>query len=160
MTDHSAQPPADPAAAAASSTTPAAPATPVSDLHELRDIIRRFSGERDWLRFHTSKNLVMALSVEVAELMEHFQWLPTGAMHELDDAARQGIRHEMADVLVYLIQLADHTGVDLRSAVLEKMELNRRKYPVELARGNARKYDVLAASAAADASGGDAGQAR
>jgi len=160
MTDHSAQPPADPAAAAASSTTPAAP---VSDLHELRDIIRRFSGERDWLRFHTSKNLVMALSVEVAELMEHFQWLPTGAMHELDDAAREGIRHEMADVLVYLIQLADHTGVDLRSAVLEKMELNRRKYPVELARGNARKYDVLAAStasAAADATGGDAGQAR
>ena len=100
----------------------------------------------------------MALSVEVAELVEHFQWLPTGADHELDDAAREGIRHEMADVLVYLIQLADHTGVDLRSAVLEKMELNRRKYPVELARGNARKYSALAGSAAdadADAGSGD-----
>ncbi|BEV13729.1 nucleotide pyrophosphohydrolase [Herbaspirillum sp. DW155] len=122
----------------------AVPAT--SDLHELRDLIRRFSSERDWLRFHTPKNLAMALSVEVAELVEHFQWLPTGADHELDDAAREGIRHEMADVLVYLIQLADHTGVDLRSAVLEKMELNRRKYPVGLARGNARKYDVLSAA--------------
>jgi dCTP diphosphatase len=98
----------------------------------------------------------MALSVEVAELMEHFQWLPTGADHELDDAAREGIRHEMADVLVYLIQLADHTGVDLRSAVLEKMELNRRKYPVELARGNARKYSALAGPAAGTDAGDDA----
>ncbi|MCI1006522.1 MULTISPECIES: nucleotide pyrophosphohydrolase [unclassified Herbaspirillum] len=126
---------------------PLPPAGAPSDLHELRELIRRFSGERDWLRFHTPKNLAMALSVEVAELMEHFQWLPTGADHELDDAARTGIRHEMADVLVYLIQLADHTGVDLRSAVLEKMELNRRKYPVELARGNARKYSALASPA-------------
>ncbi|WDZ96643.1 nucleotide pyrophosphohydrolase [Herbaspirillum sp. WKF16] len=121
-----------------------APQQPASDLTELRDIIRRFSGERDWLRFHTPKNLAMALSVEAAELMEHFQWLPTGADHELDDAAREGIRHEMADVLVYLIQLADHTGVDLRDAVLEKMELNRRKYPVELARGSSRKYTAYA----------------
>ncbi|MBV8622050.1 MAG: nucleotide pyrophosphohydrolase [Herbaspirillum sp.] len=121
-------------------------ADPASDLHELRDLIRTFSSERDWLRFHTPKNLAMALSVEVAELVEHFQWLPTGADAELDDAAREGIRHEMADVLVYLIQLADHTGVDLRSAVLEKMELNRRKYPVELARGNSHKYTALAAA--------------
>lgn len=122
-----------------------APQPPASDLAELRDIIRQFSGERDWLRFHTPKNLAMALSVEAAELMEHFQWLPTGADHELDDAARTGIRHEMADVLVYLIQLADHTGVDLRGAVLEKMELNRRKYPVEQARGSSRKYTAYEA---------------
>ena len=132
------------------------PAAVQSDLHELREIIRHFSSERDWLRFHTPKNLAMALSVEVAELVEHFQWLPTGADHELDDAAREGIRHEMADVLVYLIQLADHTGVDLRSAVLEKMELNRRKYPVELARGNARKYSALAGPAAGTDAGDDA----
>lgn len=118
-----------------------------SDLTELRDLIRRFSGERDWQRFHTPKNLAMALSVEAAELMEHFQWLPTGADHELDDAAREGVRHEMADVLVYLIQLADHVGVDLRDAVLEKMELNRRKYPVEQARGSARKYTAYAGPA-------------
>lgn len=124
--------------------------SPRSDLHELRELIRQFSSERDWLRFHTPKNLAMALSVEVAELVEHFQWLPTGADSELDDAARTGIRHEMADVLVYLIQLADHTGVDLRSAVLEKMELNRRKYPVELARGNARKYHALGAAPDSD----------
>ncbi|TWC68342.1 nucleotide pyrophosphohydrolase [Herbaspirillum sp. SJZ099] len=123
---------------------------PISDLIELRDIIRQFSGERDWLRFHTPKNLAMALSVEAAELMEHFQWLPTGADHELDAAGREGIRHEMADVLVYLIQLADHTGVDLRSAVLEKIELNRRKYPVELARGSSRKYTAYSADSGKD----------
>ncbi|NUU03046.1 nucleotide pyrophosphohydrolase [Herbaspirillum robiniae] len=127
-----------------------------SDLTELRDIIRQFSSERDWLRFHTPKNLAMALSVETAELLEHYQWLPTGADHELDDAAREGVRHEMADVLVYLIQLADHTGVDLRAAVLEKMELNRRKYPVDLARGNALKYTALGAGATdRDAAQGD-----
>ncbi|EJN00820.1 nucleotide pyrophosphohydrolase [Herbaspirillum sp. YR522] len=120
------------------------PAQQRSDLSDLRQRVRQFSDERDWRRFHTPKNLVMALSVEVAELVEHFQWLPTGADHELDDAARVGIRHEMADVLVYLIQLADHTGVDLHQAVLEKLELNARKYPVQLARASARKYTAYA----------------
>lgn len=105
-----------------------------SDLVQLRDLIRDFSDQRDWRQFHTPKNLVMALSVEVAELVEHFQWLPTGAEAELDDAARIGIRHEMADVLVYLIQLADQTGVDLHQAVLEKMKLNALKYPVAVTR--------------------------
>ncbi len=133
--------------------TDATSSAPVSDLHELRAVIRQFSSERDWLRFHTPKNLAMALSVEVAELLEHFQWLPTGADHELDAAAREGIRHEMADVLVYLIQLADHTGVDLRNAVLEKMELNARKYPVELARGKADKYTALVAAPTSAADG-------
>ena len=116
------------------------PEDPRSDLADLRERVRQFSDERDWRRFHTPKNLVMALSVEVAELVEHFQWLPTGADHELDEAARVGIRHEMADVLVYLIQLADHTGVDLHQAVLDKLELNAVKYPVQQARGSARKY--------------------
>lgn len=120
------------------------PADQRSDLSDLRQRVRHFSDERDWRRFHTPKNLAMALSVEVAELVEHFQWLPTGADHELDEAARIGIRHEMADVLVYLIQLADHTGVDLHQAVLEKLELNARKYPVQQARGSARKYTAYA----------------
>lgn len=107
-----------------------APANAADSLLELRDRIRQFSAERDWTRFHTPKNLAMALSVEVAELVEHFQWLPTGADAELDEHKRTGIRHELADVLVYLIQLADKTNVDLRSAVLDKMELNRQKYPL------------------------------
>lgn len=98
-------------------------------LAHLRALTRQFAQERDWAPFHTPKNLAMALSVEVAELVEHFQWLPTGLDAELDDAARTGIRHELADVLLYLVQLADKTGVDLHAAALEKMALNAVKYP-------------------------------
>jgi NTP pyrophosphatase (non-canonical NTP hydrolase) len=98
-------------------------------LTELRDLTRRFARDRDWEQFHTPKNLAMALSVEVAELAEHYQWLPTGAESELSDASRTGIRHELADVLLYLVQLADKHGVDLHAAALEKMQLNAIKYP-------------------------------
>ncbi|MFS2005131.1 nucleotide pyrophosphohydrolase [Duganella sp. CT11-25] len=98
-------------------------------LTELRDLTRRFARDRDWEQFHTPKNLAMALSVEVAELAEHYQWLPTGAESELSDASRTGIRHELADVLLYLVQLADKHGVDLHAAALEKMRLNAIKYP-------------------------------
>ena len=117
------------------------PDTPRSDLLALRDIVRQFAEERDWQQFHTPKNLAMALSVEVAELVEHFQWLATGADDELNDRQRLGIRHELADSLVYLIRLADRVDVDLYSAVLEKMQLNREKYPVEQVKGQARKYN-------------------
>ncbi|WP_256080863.1 nucleotide pyrophosphohydrolase [Massilia sp. YIM B04103] len=110
-------------------------------LEQLRELTRAFAAERDWEQFHTPKNLAMALSVEVAELVEHFQWLPTGALDELDERKREGIRHELADVLLYLVQLADKTGVDLRAAALEKMALNRAKYPAAQVKGDARKYD-------------------
>ena len=113
---------------------------PADSLTEIRARLRAFAAERDWDQFHTPKNLAMALSVEVAELMEHYQWLPTGADSELDDAKRTGIRHELADVLMYLVRLADKSGVDLHAAVLEKMVLNAGKYPVEQVRGDARKY--------------------
>jgi dCTP diphosphatase len=114
--------------------------TPTSDLAALRDIVRQFAEERDWQQFHTPKNLAMALSVEVAELVEHFQWLNTGEEHELDDRQRIGIRHELADTLVYLIRLADRVNVVLYDAVIEKMQLNREKYPVEKVKGKSRKY--------------------
>jgi NTP pyrophosphatase (non-canonical NTP hydrolase) len=117
-------------------------ATTPDSLIELRDLARQFARERDWEQFHTPKNLAMALTVEAAELAEHFQWLPTGADAELDDAKRTGIRHELTDVLLYLIQLADKTGVDLRAATLEKMALNAAKYPAGKVRGDARKYNA------------------
>lgn len=116
------------------------PPSPSADsLLLLRDLTRAFARERDWEQFHTPKNLAMALSVEVAELAEHFQWLQTGADAELDDVKRAGIRHELADVLLYLVQLADKSGVDLRAAALEKMALNAAKYPADRVRGDARK---------------------
>lgn len=113
---------------------------PLDSLLDIRARLRAFADERDWDQFHTPKNLAMALSVEVAELVEHYQWLPTGADCELDEAKRTGIRHELADVLMYLVRLADKSGVDLHAAVLDKMELNAQKYPAQQVRGDARKY--------------------
>jgi NTP pyrophosphatase (non-canonical NTP hydrolase) len=111
------------------------------DLHDLRERTRQFAQARDWEQFHTPKNLAMALSVEVAELAEHFQWLQTGADAELDDGKRTAIRHELADVLLYLVQLADKMQVDLHAAAVEKMALNAIKYPADTVRGDARKYN-------------------
>lgn len=111
-----------------------------SDLIQLRDLVRAFVDERDWDQFHTPKNLASALSVEAAELLEHFQWLQHGRPEELGQDKLVQVRHEMADVLVYLVRLADKLDVDLFAAVQEKMVLNRAKYPAEQVRGDARKY--------------------
>ncbi len=108
---------------------------------QLRDDIRQFVDERDWVKFHTPKNLACALSVEAAELLEPFQWLQQGTTEELGEAKLTAVRHEMADVFVYLMHLADRLDVDLFEAVREKMILNRRKYPAEQVRGDARKYN-------------------
>jgi len=111
-----------------------------NDLRAIRDTVRTFVTERDWDQFHTPKNLSSALSVEAAELLEHFQWLKTGTFDELGADKLTEVRHEMADVLVYLVRLADKLDVDLGAAVEEKMVLNRIKYPADKVRGDARKY--------------------
>lgn len=109
----------------------------------LRDALRRFAAERDWDQFHTPKNLAMALSVEVAELLEHFQWLTAEQSRALDAETLAGVREEMADVLLYLVRLADRLDVDLIEAARDKLVVNARKYPVEKARGSRRKYTDL-----------------
>ena len=114
---------------------------PGGELDQLRAIVRQFVEERDWDQFHTPKNLASALSVEAAELLEHFQWLQHGRADELGPDKLVEVRHEMADVLVYLVRLADKLDVDLLAAVQDKMVLNRTKYPADLVRGDARKYD-------------------
>jgi NTP pyrophosphatase (non-canonical NTP hydrolase) len=102
----------------------------VSDpLQDLRQRTRAFAAARDWEQYHTPKNLAMALSVEVAELAEHFQWLPTGRADELAQGQHEAIRQELADVLLYLVQIADKLDVDLHAAALEKIQLNAAKYP-------------------------------
>ena len=110
------------------------------DFAELRDAVRQFIGERDWDQFHTPKNLATALSVEASELLEPFQWLVKGDKQELGDKKYEAVRHEMADVFLYLISLAEKLDVNLREAVLEKLEINRAKYPADKVRGDARKY--------------------
>ncbi|SAK97772.1 hypothetical protein AWB77_05762 [Caballeronia fortuita] len=110
------------------------------ELIQMRDMLREFVRERDWSRFHSPKNLAAALSVEASELLEPFTWLATGDKTELDEAKLQAIRHEMADVLAYLVMLADSLDVDLHDALIEKMGLNRSKYPAHKVKGDARKY--------------------
>jgi len=89
--------------------------------------LRDFAAERDWERFHSPKNLAMALTAEAAELVEHFQWRPDG--EALPDTARAQVEEEVADVLIYLLQMADRLGVDLISAVTRKMAINATRFP-------------------------------
>ncbi len=108
-------------------------------LVELRERLRRFAAERDWQQFHAPKNLAMALGVEVAELAEHFQWLTEDASRRLPAAELAAVREELADVLLYLVRLADELGVDLAQAARDKIERNAIRYPVETSRGSSRK---------------------
>ena len=110
-------------------------------LRELQQRLAAFAAERDWQQFHSPKNLAMALSVEVAELVEQFQWLTEEQSRALDAARYQRVRLELADVFIYLLRIADALDVDLAQAADDKIALNERKYPVERVRGDARKYD-------------------
>lgn len=110
----------------------------------IQNSIKKFSEDRDWDQFHSPKNLCMALSVEVAELQEHFQWLTQEESDTLSSEKRLEVSEEIADSFVYLSRLADRLGIDLLSAVERKMEINAAKYPVEKAKGVATKYDKLA----------------
>jgi dCTP diphosphatase len=106
----------------------------------LRRDLRCFADARDWQQFHTPKNLAMALSVEAAELLECFQWLTPEQSARLGAGEQRAVEEEAADVLLYLLRLADVMGIDLLDAAQRKMTLNARKYPVSLSRGSARKY--------------------
>ena len=106
----------------------------------LRDTLRKFVAERDWDKFHSPKNLAMALSVEASELMEHFQWLTEEESRRLPPEKFNAVRDEMADVLVYLVRLADKLDVDLLEAAAQKIEKNALKYPAAKVRGSMKKY--------------------
>ncbi len=114
--------------------------THASDLQMLRDKLREFAKARDWDQFHSPKNLNMALMVEVAELMEHFQWLTEEQSGKLTPDKKSDVAEELADILLYLVRLADKLGVDLKDAALLKLEKNALKYPADKVRGSAKKY--------------------
>ena len=113
----------------------------VRDLEELKQRQRAFVAERDWEQFHSPKNLAMALSVEAAELVELFQWLTEQQSADKDEALRSRAAEELADVLWFLVRIADRLDIDLLAAVEEKFAQNEVKYPAERVRGQARKYD-------------------
>ena len=105
--------------------------------------VRRFAQEREWAKFHSPKNLSMALAVECAELMEHFQWLTEAQSRRLGPRKKREVEKELADIQIYLIRLSQVLGVELLAASESKLLENARKYPVNKARGSARKYTEL-----------------
>lgn len=115
----------------------------MTDLIPLRDDLRCFAAERDWDQFHSPKNLSSALAVEAAELLEHFQWLTEEQSRSLPPPKLEAIRKELADVLIYLVRLADKLDIDLLAAARDKIAENAVKYPVEKAKGSMRKYTDL-----------------
>ena len=113
------------------------------DVAALQNELREFARARDWERFHEPKNLTMALTVEAAELMELFQWSTDRESREArsDPGILDAAREEIADVLIYLLRLSDVLGIDLESAVRTKIAVNAVKYPTDVSKGNATKYD-------------------
>lgn len=104
---------------------------------ELRALVQRFVAERDWEKFHSPKNLSMALAIEVAELMEHFQWITPDESRQAahDPARRSAVSEELADVICYALALANSLDIDVAAALQAKMLKNAEKYPVERIRG-------------------------
>lgn len=114
-----------------------------SEIQSLQEALRRFAAARDWDQFHSPKNLASALTVEAAELLECFQWLTEEESRSLPDDKRDAVAQEIADVLLYLLQLADKLSIDVLDAARKKIELNAARYPVGRARGTSKKYSEL-----------------
>ena len=109
----------------------------MSDIDLIQEELRRFTQERDWDQFHNGKDLAIGLSIEASELLEAFLWKAP------EDANPDKIREELADVLNYAFQMADKYGLDIKEIMLEKIRKNAAKYPVEKAKGSAKKYNEL-----------------
>lgn len=110
---------------------------------EARRRLANFVKERDWSQFHNPKNLAMAMTGEVGELVEHFQWLTSEESETIDPDTYKQVRRELADVQIYVMLLADRLGINLVGAVEDKITENEKKYPVERARGRSNKYTDL-----------------
>jgi len=113
------------------------------NIKEIQNRLRIFAEERDWEQFHSPKNLAMALCAEAAELLELFQWLTEEQSRNISASEREMalVREEVADVFIYLARLADKLGIDIEEEVFKKMEINEKRYPADLSRGNATKYN-------------------
>ena len=109
-------------------------------MEDLVKKVRGFRQERDWGRYHSPKNLVMALMVEASELAEHFQWLTEEQSSSLQPDKLAEVREEVGDVLIYLVNLCDRLGIDPVAAAHEKLEKNKEKYPAAKVQGRYYKY--------------------
>ena len=114
------------------------------DIEKIQKKLRDFADERDWNQFHDLKNLSMALSVEVAELVEIFQWSKNGGIDAIKDPKkRKAIERAIADIFNYLVKIVDLLDMDLERASLDKIEENSKKYPVKSSKGKSEKYNKL-----------------
>lgn len=113
----------------------------LNDFTSMRDYLRQFAAARDWEQFHSPKNLAMALAVEAAELLEHFQWVSEERSLALAPEQLAAVAEEIADVQLYLVRLADRLGVDIPQAVTAKTQKNEARYPADKVRGSSRKYN-------------------
>lgn len=114
------------------------------NLKEAMDALLKFREERNWAQFHTPKNLSMSITIECAELMEHFQWKKDDEIAEhLKTGEFENVKDEIADIASYLLLLSHDLGIDLNRAILDKVKKNAVKYPVEKCRGRSNKYDSL-----------------
>lgn len=112
-------------------------------MKDLTQKLRGFAAERDWDQFHSPKNLIMALSLEVGEIVEHFQWMSEEESYKLNSDKLEKVTEEIGDVLIYLVMFADKFGIDPIQAAKDKIEKNRKNYPADVVRGIAKKYKEL-----------------
>jgi NTP pyrophosphatase (non-canonical NTP hydrolase) len=112
----------------------------MNELESIKLKLREFADERDWNQFHSPKNLSMALIAEAAELVEHFQWLTEKQSSELPEDKLNEVEEELADILIYLVRIADKLDIDLLDAAVNKMERNAQKYPSDKVKGSSKKY--------------------
>lgn len=115
----------------------------MSSIGIITEQIRRFRDERDWMQFHDSKSMAVSITIEAAELLEHFQWKNAEEVKEYAKSHKLEISEEIADVAMYLFELADNLDIDLLEAMQKKLLKNAEKYPVEKAKGVHTKYDKL-----------------
>lgn len=113
----------------------------MNNLNDITQYLTQFAKARDWEQFHSPKNLCMALSVECAELMEHFQWLTEEQSQQLSAEQKHAVGEEIVDVLLYSVRLASVLNLDLPSAIAQKTQKNEAKYPIEKVKGSAKKYN-------------------
>ncbi len=110
----------------------------MTELEDIKVKLKQFAKERDWEQFHSPKNLSMALSVEVAELVEHFQWLKEQDSYQYQHEKQQAIAEEIADIQMYLVLIADQLNIDIAASVNKKIEKNKRRFPIEKVKGKAQ----------------------
>lgn len=114
------------------------------DLTQAMNSLLEFRTERDWSKFHTPKNLSVSIAIEAAELMEHFQWRSDQEAKEyLNSGKLDEVKEEIADIASYLLLLSNDLGIDLNRTIIEKVQKNKEKYPVDLCRGKHNKYTEL-----------------